>query len=280
MRPAGSLRLVLVAGTILTCGCLSNNKGQIEDTKWTNQAATVNGNDLPAGTLELDFHGDGTLGFRAGPQRLTGTYSLGAGDTVVLNFDSEFAGLKVHSEEVHISGDRLTMTDSDGTSIPFAKATAAAIAWQTFSSDAGRFSVLTPAILSEQIKPVDTVAGKIDCHMFVGFAAGAEHGVSYNDYPQEQLVDPASVLLDRVRDGAIKAVNGRLLGETSISLDENPGREVTFEATNPNGAPMTSKSRIFLVGNRLYQIYVAAGRGELRTSSTDKFLQSFKLLKQ
>jgi hypothetical protein len=43
------------------------------------------------------------------------------GSTVTLNLDQEFNGRKVHAEKVVISGDQLTMTDSDGTELTFQK---------------------------------------------------------------------------------------------------------------------------------------------------------------
>ena len=51
---------------------------------------------------------------------MTGTYSLGWGDYVTLKFD-HIEGRQNHTEKVVITGDRLTMTDSDGTSLSFEK---------------------------------------------------------------------------------------------------------------------------------------------------------------
>jgi len=52
---------------------------------------------------------------------MTGTYTLGAMNTVVFNFDRELSGMKQHAEKISIQGDTLTMTDSDGTQISFSK---------------------------------------------------------------------------------------------------------------------------------------------------------------
>jgi hypothetical protein len=120
MRPAGTLRLVLLAALLLAAGC-SSNKGKIEGTKWSSQAANVKGQALPAGALTLEFGSDGSLVYKAGPQTFKGTYSLGMGDNVTLKLDQELAGRKNHVEKVVINGDRLTMTDSDGTQLTFDK---------------------------------------------------------------------------------------------------------------------------------------------------------------
>jgi hypothetical protein len=121
MRPVVILRLVLLATLLLTFGCSSNNKGKIEGTKWSSQATTVKGQSFPAGAFQLEFGSDNRLAYRAGPVTLTGTYSLGSGNNVTFNLDQELGGRKTHVEKISISGDTLTMTDSDGTEVTFTK---------------------------------------------------------------------------------------------------------------------------------------------------------------
>jgi hypothetical protein len=121
MRSPHALRVVCLAALLLACGCSSSNKGKIEGTKWTSLATTMKGKAVPAGTAQLHFQGDGKLVYKLGPQTHTGTYSLGMGPTVTLNFDTEVNGRKTHAEKVVINGDELTMTDSDGTELTFQK---------------------------------------------------------------------------------------------------------------------------------------------------------------
>jgi len=121
MRSRHALHLILFVPLLFILGCSSNNKGKIEGTKWSSQAATVKGKSIPAGVLQLEFRSDGSMVYGVGPQAYTGRYSLGAGDSVTLNLDQDLAGRKVHSERISISGDLLTMTDSDGTQLTFKK---------------------------------------------------------------------------------------------------------------------------------------------------------------
>jgi hypothetical protein len=114
-------RLVVLALVLMSFGCASDNKGKIEGTKWSSQAATIKGNNLPAGALTLEFTTGGRLIYGAGFTTFTGTYSLGMGSNVTLNLDQELAGRKTHVQKVSISGDQLTMRDSDGTSMTFNK---------------------------------------------------------------------------------------------------------------------------------------------------------------
>jgi hypothetical protein len=52
----------------------------------------------------------------------TGRYSLGAGDGVTLLLDQALAGRRTHIESVSVTGNRLTMTDADGTGLTFERA--------------------------------------------------------------------------------------------------------------------------------------------------------------
>jgi hypothetical protein len=126
MRLAVISRLAVLAAIALTCGCNSNNKGKIEATRWSSLPATIKGQTLPADSLQLSFGGNGQMVYRIKPlsgtdQTYKGTYSLGFENLVTLHLEQELAGKKTHVETVVINGDRLTMTDLDGTSLTFVK---------------------------------------------------------------------------------------------------------------------------------------------------------------
>jgi outer membrane lipoprotein-sorting protein len=121
MRIAGVLRLTPLVMILFVAGCASHNKGKIEGSKWSSQAATIKGQAAPAGLLKLDFGADGSLVYTAGPQALTGKYSLGMSDYVTFNLDQPLGGMKQHIETIVINGNQLTMTDSDGTQVIFTK---------------------------------------------------------------------------------------------------------------------------------------------------------------
>jgi hypothetical protein len=113
--------LVVSLSLLVVPGCSSNNSGKIVG-KWSSEASKVKGINLPEGALQLEFRQDGGLVYRAGPATFEGTYSLGSGDTVTFHLKQELQGKKDHSEKIVISGDKLTMTDADGTSLTFKKA--------------------------------------------------------------------------------------------------------------------------------------------------------------
>jgi hypothetical protein len=121
MRVKRIVQLAVVVALVCAAGCDSNNKGKIEGTKWSSQAGTIAGKQIPAGALSLEFASDGHLTYKAGPTTYTGAYSLGSGDTVTLTFDQAVAGRKRHAQKIVLNGDQLTSSDTDGTSLTFEK---------------------------------------------------------------------------------------------------------------------------------------------------------------
>jgi hypothetical protein len=97
----------------------SNNAGKIEGTKWSSVETTVNGTKLPAGAAKLEFGKDRTMTLTVAGQAYKGKYTLGKDDEVKFDFDGEFAGRKSHTEKIVIEKDKLTMTDTDGTTVGF-----------------------------------------------------------------------------------------------------------------------------------------------------------------
>lgn len=110
---------LLLLSFVCLAGCNSNNKGKIEGTKWVNEPMTFEGKRLRAGILRLEFDKDGTLRFGLAMAMKKGTYKLAGGDTVIMKFDTEVSGRKTHHEKITVSGDSLTMTDTDGKSLKF-----------------------------------------------------------------------------------------------------------------------------------------------------------------
>ena len=97
----------------------STLKGKIEGTRWSSAAQTVGTAKLPAGILKLEFGRDGSVKYVAGQMTYTGTYELKAGDKVTLRLDQELGGRKEHNQAMVLKGDKLTVTDTDGTAAEF-----------------------------------------------------------------------------------------------------------------------------------------------------------------
>jgi hypothetical protein len=150
---------------------------------------------------------------------------------------------------------------------------------QEFKSETGRFSIMTPVALQEETQPLETEAGKIMLHLFAAQEGFTGYFVSYCDYPPDFIKkkEPEKMLED-ARDGAVSNDQGKLVSDTKISLAGHPGREVVIDARGPHGPKGLIRGRLFMVGNRLYQIMVVAPQGRGDDQATKGFLQSFKLL--
>jgi hypothetical protein len=135
--------------------------------------------------------------------------------------------------------------------------------------------------MEETTQSIDTELGAIEVHFFMAEATDRAYMVGYSDYPQEFIDqnDP-QMMLDGARDGATGNINGNLVSEIRILLDDQyPGREIVVTAMLDEDQEGTLKAHMFLVGNRLYQVMVIAPSGELSMQEMDDFINSFKLLK-
>jgi hypothetical protein len=150
---------------------------------------------------------------------------------------------------------------------------------QEFKSAAGRFAVTAPKTLQESTQDLELQAGKIALHLFSTQQDNIGYFVSYCDYPPETMAHgDLEKMLDGSRDGALSKTKGKLVSETKISLEGNPGRELVMETADESGRRAIIKGRLFMVKNRLYQVMVVAPRSQAGDKEVDQFLQSFKLV--
>jgi hypothetical protein len=75
-------------------------------------------------------------------------------------------------------------------------------------------------------------------------------------------------------DGALKNARAKLIDEREIELDSHAGRELHFQTEDGR---LTGKARLFLVGDRLYQVLMATPDKEFNAEKADAFLKGFKL---
>lgn len=115
--------VLLSFSAMLLSGDLSHNRGKIEGTKWASKAGTVKGTVIPEGVLKLEFAKDGKMTYGIAGTEYTGTYGVRGGDTVSWDFDKELGDTKRkrHIQKCVIKGDVMTVSDSDGTSLDFAR---------------------------------------------------------------------------------------------------------------------------------------------------------------
>ncbi len=146
--------------------------------------------------------------------------------------------------------------------------------FEPYHSAEGRFSILFPGKPERKLQKENTQIGKLE---FVIYQAGSkEIGfiVGYVDYPQKMFENvDIEKMLDGARDGAVRNVNGELESEKALDFHGHPARE--FEIKVPEEA--TVKSRIILIGNRLYQVMAVSESKSVLKKNCPKFFASFEV---
>jgi hypothetical protein len=154
---------------------------------------------------------------------------------------------------------------------------------QEYTSTDGRYRAAFSGEPKIQEKPVPIPGGMVVAQLAIcEDRLGTARVVLYADYPPD-LIQRGNT--DAGLEGACQGMarEGRLtlLSEKTIAMNGHPGREVNFESQPGSpGAKFTGRARLYLVGNRLYQVFIAGRPGVIQSDTLDAFLNSFKLLDQ
>lgn len=146
------------------------------------------------------------------------------------------------------------------------------------TSDAGKFRVKFPGKPKVDSKELGSGPGGVQAIPVtterVEGSNGVVYAVTFADYPETFLGVKAKTVLDGVRDG-MKGKDGFVKEDKDILLNGTvPGREFRIEA-----GKRVIRARVFLTGNRLYQVMITGDRQPADGKSADEFLKSFELLK-
>ncbi len=147
--------------------------------------------------------------------------------------------------------------------------------WREFVGPDGDFSVQMPAEPQEQVDEYDTDSGKIVVHMFGASVGGMDYITAYSDYPAELVAAKgAQGILEDARDGAVTNTKGELVTEQGIEMNGNPG--MFLQVGSPDGKGL-AQAKLYLVGNRLFQIFVAGPEENAESEDVQFYLNSFTL---
>jgi hypothetical protein len=157
--------------------------------------------------------------------------------------------------------------------------------WKEFSSQEGRFSVLFPSAPKQTTQTMTTKVGNLDARLYTLSSTKETpfeaqfFAVAYIDYPKDALAKyRTDALLDGAREGAVTFVKGKQLAETRVTQNGVEGREIKITAPNKRKTSLVVV-RLFLVGERLYQVLVVIDESRAESGEIAKFLDSFKLEK-
>ncbi len=147
--------------------------------------------------------------------------------------------------------------------------------WREYTNEEGKFSVLLPGEPKEETSSIETDTGTIQIHLFGVPIGDTDYIVAYTDYPAELInTKGAQGILDSARDGAVENTKGKLLSDETIDLNGNPGKLLVVESPDGKGI---AQAKIFLVGTRLYQVFVAAAKEKANTEENQNYLNSLRI---
>jgi hypothetical protein len=121
--------------------------------------------------------------------------------------------------------------------------------------------------------------GGTSIHMKVLDQGAQGYIVMYNDFPGGAALDGnmREQALNEYRKGLVRGQgNVTVESETRINYGEHPGREFVASMT-VIGQRTKTKIRIYLVGNRLYQLMAIGGAAFLESNESRQFFDSFEL---
>jgi hypothetical protein len=89
----------------------------------------------------------------------------------------------------------------------------------------------------------------------------------------ETIAKGAKSIYDSARDSLARSTNGKTRAERAVQCDGVSGREIVIDAEDDTGMN-TLIDRVFLKGNRLYQLGAIVPRGTERDAVVTRFLDS------
>lgn len=150
--------------------------------------------------------------------------------------------------------------------------------WIPYSSDEGRFSVLTPTVFNQNTETTPTDAGDIRFLRFTAQPDFRRINIIVVSLMPEALIagrNPMG-LLQGTREGVIGQFQGTVNAERQMTLDGKAGLEMKLSGIS-QGMSVSVLSRVFLSGSSLYQLYAICEKGHEDEAAARHFLDSFKL---
>jgi len=154
--------------------------------------------------------------------------------------------------------------------------------WEPFTSEEGRFTVLSPGEMDLRVNALEVAIGELKYFTYFHQPADTLHNllyqVSYCDYPKGTIHSDSvdfipEFLEDNIKSSA-ESVSGELVYSDDISYYEYPGKLFKIFFSDGEGS---IKSKIFIVGNRLYTVSAISMRNKSLNPMVDTFLESFRI---
>jgi hypothetical protein len=150
---------------------------------------------------------------------------------------------------------------------------AADLKWQTFRPSKAGFSILMPGKAERVQQELRQEQSSVKVIVY-GVRVDAEaYFVSYADYPGfADARGREAKLLEAAVAGMVQS--NSLLEDKPITLGAVSGRAIKYS----RGAGQMCRAHVFLVKERIYQVFVFASKERIDSGDATKFLLSFRLV--
>src|SRR5262245_17563822 len=148
--------------------------------------------------------------------------------------------------------------------------------WKSFTSKDGRFSVQLPGTPRQKTVPTMSDFGKAVLIFHTVALKEAMYTANFCDFPVAVKDVPVDKFFDASREGALRNLQGKLESERKIKLNGHPGREQAIKLPEDG---KIFRARVYLVGQRMYQVVILAPKDVAFSKEADTFFDSFKLAK-
>jgi|GEM_PF-716530 len=148
------------------------------------------------------------------------------------------------------------------------------------------FQINFPAKPEESTQQVNTEIGTLSLNLLIydasntGTDENLVYGLTYSDYPPEAVNSETSENLNNFFrgsiDGAVQNVQGKLLSERKIQIDQYPGREIKIDYQDGKAI---IRMRFYLVESRMYILQTITETAKDNNLFISRFLESFQLIK-
>lgn len=146
--------------------------------------------------------------------------------------------------------------------------------WINHRPDDGGYSVAFPAKPRVDLHNVDTRVGLVRTRTSVLEVGDRTFLTIDSIYPSDFTMGDPQDDLDIVRNGGVGKVNGKLLSEVRLSINNAPARRLVIDMPQSGQA---ADALMVLDGNRLYQAVFVGPRGPKHREEANRFLSSFVL---
>jgi len=156
--------------------------------------------------------------------------------------------------------------------------------WTIFTSENGRFSVLSPAELTLNLQTIPSALGEVKWHTYSYQAVDTSelvflYSITYYEYPDQLMPSDSTEMIDQFFTETLDAISERIDGEILYSQNElvntYPARITRMQYQD--GA-YSLKSKLILAKHRFYMVEVFSTSDQGIDYKINKFMNSFKLL--